>query len=164
MRPVAGKPSEASHLWKPWKVKASSRMVRFSSTMIACLWAMTHLTSRPPLPPQAQRPEKLLRHFRGIPHQRSGAFFREPVGGEVVAVGGVEEALVEEGDDAGVVRRTDQAAGGLDDAGHARHHEGIFETLLEALFVIVLEELLLQGHRRQAGTHDGHRLQHLAGI
>jgi len=40
----------------------------------------------PPLPPQTQRPEKLLRHFRGISYRRPGAFFGEPVGGEVVAV------------------------------------------------------------------------------
>src|SRR3954451_12678954 len=152
MRPVAGKSSEATHLWNPSKVKASSGMRRFSSTMIACLWAMTHLTSRPPLPPQAQRPENLLRHFRGIPHQRSGAFFGEPVGGEVVAVGGVEEALVEEGDDAGVARGTDEAAGGLDDAGHSGHHEGVLEAALEALLVILLEELLLQSQGGQAGA------------
>ena len=61
-------------------------------------------------------------------------------------------------------RRADQAAGGLHHAGHARHHEGVLEAALEALLVIVLEELLLERQRRQAGADHRHRLEHLAGV
>jgi len=96
----------------PRSVGANPRRVGSCRRRYASLAGTRLMRVTPPpalLPPQTQRPEKLLRHFRRIPHQRSGAFFREPVGGEVVSVGGVEEALVEEGDDAGVFRRTDQA-------------------------------------------------------
>src|SRR3954463_2968704 len=176
MRPVSGNSPESIHLWNPSKVKASSGIRRFSSSMTACRRAMMYSISTCrrlaraglipsqgySLSPRRDHPEKLFRRPRGIAHQRAGPLLGEPVAGEVVAIRGVEEALVEEGDDARVLRRADQAAGGLHDARHPRHHEGVFETLFEPLVVILLEELLLQRHRRQAGAHDRHRLEHLA--
>src|SRR5579862_3569935 len=53
--------------------------------------------------PQAQDPEELRRGSRGVADQAGGALAGEPVGREVLAVGALEEALVEEGDHAGVV-------------------------------------------------------------
>jgi hypothetical protein len=57
------------------------------------------------LPALAGGQYTVLHHRGRIPHQRPGAFFGEPVGGEVVAVGGVEEALVEEVDEGRSPRR-----------------------------------------------------------
>ena len=82
----------------------------------------------------------------------------------MVPVGPLEEAPVEQRDHATVVGGADQSSRGLDDAGHPRHDEGVLEAALEALVVVGLEQLLFQGHGRQAGSDDGDREQRVARV
>ncbi len=95
----------------------------------------------------------------------AGFAVRQPVGRQVVAVGGVQEAAVEEGDDAGVRGRADQPAGGLHHPGHAGHHEGVLEAARRsAPRSTRWSSCCSSVNAGQAGADYRHRLQHLAGV
>ncbi len=75
-----------------------------------------------------------------------------------------QKPLVQQRDNPGISRRSDQAAGGLDDAGHSRNHEGVLEAAFEALVVVALQKLLLETDSRQTGADDRHGFEHVARI
>ena len=72
--------------------------------------------------------------------------------------------MVEQGDDAAVLRRTNEPADRLHDPCHPRYDVGVLEAALEAILVVGLEPVLFEAQRRQAGSDHGDAPQHVARV